>query len=558
MPIDDLELTLEPIPGALPASRAVVQAGELRSVVQKARAQKARLVALWGSDETVRGAGFALHLALALRSGLLWLTVPLAREHPRYPGIADIYPSANRMQRAAYDMIGIHAQDSKDLRKWLRHRAWPGGVFPLRKEFDIAARHAPADDRYPFVRVEGEGVHEIPVGPVHAGTIEPGHFRFSIVGEKILRLEERLAYKHKGIEKRFETLTLEEGAKLAGRVSGDSTVAFAWAYAMAVEGAVGTQPPTRALVLRGIMLELERIANHLGDLGYLGNDVALSFGFFQFWRLKEDLLRLNARLFGHRYLMDLVVPGGVARDLPRDAAQQLLDRLERIRAEVATLKSIYDEHAGAQDRFIMTGQVLPELAEKMGLTGLAARASGIEHDVRADYPVPPYQQAEVRMATHKRGAVAARGAGRVAALLESLRLVPVGAIPPPPPPPPPGRPPPPPGAAPPPRVSVRFDEIFESIRLVQVLAIQLPPGEFRVPPGAAAQGSRGLGCVEGWRGEVLVALDTAETNRIHRLHPHDPSWQNWPLVERAVIGNIVPDFPLINKSFNLSYSGADL
>ncbi len=515
MPIDDLELTLEPIPGALPASRAVVQAGELRSVVQKARAQKARLVALWGSDETVRGAGFALHLALALRSGLLWLTVPLAREHPRYPGIADIYPSANRMQRAAYDMIGIHAQDSKDLRKWLRHRAWPGGVFPLRKEFDIAARHAPADDRYPFVRVEGEGVHEIPVGPVHAGTIEPGHFRFSIVGEKILRLEERLAYKHKGIEKRFETLTLEEGAKLAGRVSGDSTVAFAWAYAMAVEGAVGTQPPTRALVLRGIMLELERIANHLGDLGYLGNDVALSFGFFQFWRLKEDLLRLNARLFGHRYLMDLVVPGGVARDLPRDAAQQLLDRLERIRAEVATLKSIYDEHAGAQDRFIMTGQVLPELAEKMGLTGLAARASGIEHDVRADYPVPPYQQAEVRMATHKRGDVAAR-------------------------------------------VSVRFDEIFESIRLVQVLAIQLPPGEFRVPPGAAAQGSRGLGCVEGWRGEVLVALDTAETNRIHRLHPHDPSWQNWPLVERAVIGNIVPDFPLINKSFNLSYSGADL
>ena len=511
----DLPLQTEAIPGAMPAFRSMIEAGTLRAVVEKAKAKKARLVALWGSDETTRGGAYALHLALALRSGLLWLTLPLAREHPRYPSIADIYPCANRMQRATYDLLGIHAQDSPDHRKWVRHRAWPGGVFPLRKEFDIGTSLPASDDRYPFVKVEGEGVHEIPVGPVHAGTIEPGHFRFSIVGEKILRLEERLCYTHKGIEKLFETMTLAEGAKLAGRVSGDSTVAYAWAYAMAVEGASGTEPPSRALGLRGIMLELERIANHLGDLGYLGSDVGLTFGFFQFWRLKEDLLRLQGELFGHRYLMDQVVPGGVARDLPRDRAAHLLTQLARIQSEAIALKTIYDDHAGAQDRFIMTGQVLPELAEKMGLAGFAGRASGVMRDLRIDFPIPPYQQVEVRMGSHTRGDVAAR-------------------------------------------VSVRFEELFESMRLVQALAGELAPGGIRVPLGDCNAGKCGVGWVEGWRGEVLIALETADANRIHRAHAHDPSWQNWPVIERAVIGNIVPDFPLINKSFNLSYSGQDL
>jgi len=511
----ELPIDIQPLPGAMPAFRAPVTVTELRAVCEQARAHKARLVALWGSDETQRGAGYALHLALALPSGLLWLTAALPREHPRYPSIADIYPCANRMQRAAYDLLGIHAHDGPDHRKWLRHRAWPGGVFPLRKEFDIAGGFPKSEDLYPFVRVGGEGVHEIPVGPVHAGTIEPGHFRFSIVGETILRLEERLGYKHKAIEKLFETKTLEEGARLAGRVSGDSTVAYAWAYAMAVEGAAGVEPPLRSLVLRGILLELERIANHLGDLGYLGNDVALTFGFFQFWRLKEDLLRLNAALFGHRYLMDLIVPGGVARDLAREEAGRLISFIDRLRSEVGILRSIYDEHAGMQDRFIMTGQVPPALAEKMDMTGLAGRASGIRHDLRVDLPIPPWRQVDVRMASHTRGDVAARA-------------------------------------------SVRFDEVFESIRLVQALASQLPEGEICVPIADCPGGRRGVGWVEGWRGEVLIALDTAEGNRIHRLHPHDPSWQNWPLLERAVLGNIVPDFPLINKSFNLSYSGQDL
>jgi Ni,Fe-hydrogenase III component G len=408
MRLNELPIEAEPLAGAMPAFCATVPAVELRLICEQARARKARLVALWGSDETLRAGGYALHLAIAFPSGLLWLSVPLSREDPCYPGITDIYPSANRMQRAAADLLGIAPSAEADRRKWLRHAAWPEDAFPLRKDFDATGRPGRDEDRYAFVTVGGEGVHEIPVGPVHAGTIEPGHFRFSIVGEKILRLEERLGYKHKGIEKRFEAMTLEEGAKLAGRVSGDSTVAYAWAYAMAVEGATGTVPPPRALALRGILLELERIANHLGDLGYLGNDVALSFGFFQFWRLKEDLLRTNAGLFGHRYLMDLIAPGGVAKNLSRREAELLVEHIESIRREVVTLKSIYDEHAGAQDRFIMTGQVLPELAERMGLTGLAGRASGIAHDLRVDHPISPWQQLDPRMASHTRAAPSPR------------------------------------------------------------------------------------------------------------------------------------------------------
>ncbi|HEX2334456.1 MAG TPA: NADH-quinone oxidoreductase subunit C [Burkholderiales bacterium] len=494
------------LPGVLPAWFAEVEARELRAIAQKCE----RLVALWASDEQTR---FCLHVALASRRGLLWLKVPLAREHPRYPGIADLFPPAGRMQRAAYDLVGVHAEGGADHRKWLRHGAWPAGTFPLRKDFDAGARHEPAPDHYPFVRVEGEGVHEIPVGPVHAGTIEPGHFRFSIVGETILKLEERLGYKHKGVEKRFEALGAREGARLAGRISGDSTVAYAWAYAMALEGAAGIEPPARAVTLRGIALELERVANHLGDLGYLGNDVALSFGFFQFWRLKETLLRMHREAFGHRYLMDLILPGGVAKDLGN--AARLLEVVAYIKKEAEVLRGIYDEHAGAQDRFIMAGQVLPELAARLGLTGPAARASGQALDLRVDLPIPPYETLAVRKAGHKRGDVAAR-------------------------------------------LTVRFDELAESIRLVEELVERLPAGGIQAAWKAPQAGTRGCGWIEGWRGEVFIALEAGLEGTLHRVHAHDPSWQNWPALERAVLGNIVPDFPLINKSFNLSYSGHDL
>jgi Ni,Fe-hydrogenase III large subunit/Ni,Fe-hydrogenase III component G len=501
----------------MPVYRAEVAAAQWTETCRSVRQLGGRLVALWGSDARAEGNGFVVHAALALREGLLILALPLGSGS--YPDIAAIFPAAERMQRATFDLLGLSPVGADDRRKWLRHAAWSATEFPLRKDFAPGPQSPvpgpPEADDYPFVRVEGEGVHEIPVGPVHAGTIEPGHFRFSIVGETTLRLEQRLGYKHKGIEKRFEEMTLAEGARLAGRVSGDSTVAYACAYAMAVECAAGVTPPTRALWLRGLLLERERIANHLGDLGFLGNDAALAFGLTQFLRLKEDWLRTSHAAFGHRYAMDTIIPGGVARDLAAEGVALMRAEIPLLEKAVARLKAIYDDHAGLQDRFINCGRVAPELAARLGLSGTAGRASGQAWDLRAQFPCIPYNELDVRMAAHASGDVAAR-------------------------------------------VTVRFDEIFESLRLCRLILDRLPFGETAVTVNDPPPGAFGAGWVEGWRGEVLVTLETAAGGRIRRCHPHDPSWQAWPALEHAVIGNIVPDFPLINKSFNLSYSGHDL
>src|SRR6267142_2589641 len=499
-------LRLAPLTGAVPAWRASVDSDGLRRACDAVAREGGRLGALWASDERDRGAGFALHAVLVAFEGLVCIDVGLEGE--TYADVSDIFPAAGRMQRAIADLMGLRA-GMRDTRGWLRHGAWREDAFPLRREVALDARLPAGDPRYAFVRVEGEGVHEIPVGPVHAGIIEPGHFRFSVLGERVLRLEERLGYTHKGIEKRFEQMPLKEGVRLASRVSGDSTVAYAWAYSMAAEAAAEVTVPARAAWLRALCLERERVANHLGDLGFIGNDAGLAFGLAQFSRLKEDWLRTNMAAFGHRYLMDAIIPGGMARDLDRVHWSRMALEIQTVEQEVARLKAIYEDHSGLQDRFINCGKVAPELAARMGLTGLAGRASGQSWDLRVQFAAAPYDELDVRMATHRNGDVAAR-------------------------------------------VIVRFEEILESLRLLRTILDKLPDGPHCVALPAVPEGRRGAGWVEGWRGEVLIALETGAQGRIARCHPHDPSWQNWPVLEHAVIGNIVPDFPLINKSFNLS------
>lgn len=529
MKIGENDWALEPLGEHI--WRGPVAAASLPALARTVKEEGGQLIALWGSDDRHlapgapqvhpagerdgKTSGFGIHVVLLTGSGLVWVSAPLAAEAPAYPDLAHIFPQAGRMQRAAFDLLGIRASDAVDDRKWLRHGAWPADVFPLRKDFNPDRPATHDTDAYPFIRVEGEGVHEIAVGPIHAGTIEPGHFRFSVIGERILRLEQRLGYTHKGTEKRFEGMDLDTGARLAGRVSGDSHIAFAWAYCMAVENATASRVPGHAVWLRALFLEIERIANHLGDLGYLGNDVALSFGFMQFWRLKEDWLRLTARLFGHRYLYDCIVPGGVTVDISKVGQAELAQETERIETEVRALKAIYDDHATLQDRFANTGVCKPELAARLGLTGLAGRASAQAWDARAQFPQAPYDQLDVNMATQRHGDVLARA-------------------------------------------EVRFAEVYESLRLIRDILKRMPAGKLRAPLAPVSAVCEGLGWVEGWRGGVVVAVRIGADGRLDRVHPHDPSWQNWPLLEIGILGNIVPDFPLINKSFNLSYSGPDL
>lgn len=439
-----------------------------------------------------------VYAAFLTDRGVLVLELPVRRasaspgEGVDYPGLETLFPCASRMQRSMFDVSGVRSSDP-DRRPWLRH----------------------SPEGYELVRVSGEGVHEIAVGPVHAGTIEPGHFRFSVVGEKVLRLEERLGYTHKGIERRFTELPLLEGHRLAARIAGDSAVAYSWAYCQALEGMAGCILSPRAAALRALFLELERIANHLGDVGALANDAGFAFGLAQFSRIKEELLRTVSQAFGQRYLLDAVVPGGTRVDLSAETAKRLVTQISAVGRESAELRAICEDHAGVRDRFTGAGILTPELALRLGVLGLAGRASGQALDARLDLPSPPYDRLPPTKIVRQEGDVAAR-------------------------------------------VAVRFDEIAQSCRLAQTLLTSLPSGAHLATIRAPADGSFGTGLIEGWRGPVFVALEAGAGGRIERCHPHDPSWQNWPAIEHAILGNIVADFPLINKSFNLAYSGVDL
>jgi Ni,Fe-hydrogenase III large subunit len=496
-------------PGAPGLVALAVTREEWRDLAAEAAAAGGWLAAEWASLSAT--AAPRVH-AVYLADGRGLVATLELEDGADYPGLEQIFPAALRMQRAAADLTGIRST-STDARPWLRHAAWAAGDRPLVEAPRRPA--APTVDCYDFLRVAGEGVHEIAVGPVHAGIIEPGHFRFSVVGEKVLRLEERLGYVHKGIERRFTDLRADEGHRLAARVSGDSAVAYAWAYCQALESLAGCAIPPRAALLRALCLEIERIQNHLGDLGALGNDAGFAFGLSQFSRLKEGLLRRVDAAFGQRYLMDAVVPGGLRADLAPAGAEAIAAEVADLAGAARALRDIYDEHPGVRDRFVGAGEVKPQLARRLGVLGLAGRASGQALDTRLDLPSPPYDALPPARLVRPEGDVAAR-------------------------------------------VALRFDELQESCRLVREILERMPGGPHRVVAGAPAADALSVGIVEGWRGPVVVAMEVAADGRVRRCHPHDPSWQNWPALEHAVIGNIVPDFPLINKSFNLSYSGHDL
>jgi Ni,Fe-hydrogenase III large subunit/Ni,Fe-hydrogenase III component G len=477
----------------------------------------ARLAAEWGVDETLLGRQFAVLACFARGSEYLLLRCHIPLDDPTFPSLSKKHATAFRFERQIMSLMGLTptGHSHSDLRPWIKHEDWPADAWPLRKSFDAAQRMPRVAGEYRWVRAEGEGVYEIPVGPVHAGIIEPGHFRFQAMGEDILNLEERLGYTHKGIEKRFEQLSWVEGARLAGRVSGDSTVAHALTYCRAVEALSGTTVPPRAAWLRAIMLERERIANHLGDIGAIANDVGFAFFQFQFMRLKEHVLRGNQRLFNHRYLMDRIVPGGISADLQADGAAVIEQELANLQTEFEHLVTIYDLNASLDDRLRSTGLLTAETARELGTVGYVARASGQGLDCRIQAPFSPYDQIQPRMVVLNSCDVHARA-------------------------------------------WVRIEEISDSIRLIRELLATLPYGEILIPLADVPPDSSSLAAVEGWRGEIVYWLQSGLQGQINRCAIRDPSSVNWLALEQAVHNNIVPDFPVCNKSFNQSYSGNDL
>lgn len=497
-----------------PARRIFISPEGWAHAAQQAAELGCRWSAAW-ADET--RTGIVVHALLEQAGDYLCLATRISLEAAVLPSQAGIYTAAARPERHMQDMLGVRFENHPDPRRWTRHRAWGEGAYPLRRSFPVAGaprRMTPADTGYRFRDVQGSGVYEIPVGPVHAGIIEPGHFRFQAVGEEVLSLEERLGYVHKGVEKIAVGMAPDELARLAGRVSGDTTVSHAWAACQALERAFGCAVPERALFLRAVLAERERVANHLGDIGAICNDVGFAFAQSQFARLRERWQRTSADLFGHRLLMDCVILGGVAVDLDGRGREMLRADHWTLRGELEGLFDILGDHPPLDERLLTTGHLGCRDARQLGVLGYVGRASGQGYDLRRDQPYAPYDRFTLQVPLYEEGDVAAR-------------------------------------------MRVRMDETHASLDLMDALLAGLPAGETAVALGAAGE-REGLGCVEGWRGEIVTYVRLDEAGRVARFFPRDPSWLNWPALERLISGNIVADFPVCDKSVNASYSGHDL
>jgi Ni,Fe-hydrogenase III large subunit len=462
------------------------------------------LLALWADTAQV-------HLALRAEGLARPAVVSIDVKDGRFPSVGRHHAPAIRLERAVRDLYGYVPMNAPDRRPWLDHGAW--GVRAPLGEAHPSPRRDPAD--YEFLPVIGEGVHEIPVGPVHAGIIEPGHFRFTANGETVVRLEERLGYVHKGIDGLLTGAELPRAQRIVARVSGDSTVAASFAFARAVEAALAVEVPARAQVLRGVMAELERIANHLGDIGAICNDAAFAIVHAHCGILRERVLAGCDAAFGHRLMMDRIVPGGLAFDIASDGARTILDTLAALASRFAEIVRIYDDTPSLQDRTCLTGVVAPELVARFAAGGHVGRASGRNFDARRDLPYPPYDQATFDVPVFSAGDVNAR-------------------------------------------VWVRIREVETSIRLVTEWLSALPSGQVQSPLTTADAPREGIAMVEAFRGDLLVWLRIAADGRVARGHVRDASVFQWPLLEAAIKGNIVADFPLCNKSFNCSYSGHDV
>jgi Ni,Fe-hydrogenase III large subunit/Ni,Fe-hydrogenase III component G len=440
-------------------------------------------------------------------------TANLPPGDPTIPSLATFAYPASRFEREIKDLFGIEATGHPDRRPLVRHAFWPEDYYPLRKGSLPPEKFEDDGTPFPFLPVGGEGVYEIPVGPVHAGIIEPGHFRFSVVGETVIDLKIRLYFTHKGTEKLFEGKAPADGVDLAERISGDTTIGHSLAYCQAMEALAEVEVPVRAQYIRVVLLEMERLYNHVADFGMICNDTGFAVAHSHCFRIRERLLRLNKLLTGNRLLRGGIVPGGVARPLPQDL--NLPAELDSILTDFNEVVEISLNNTMLMDRLEGTGRLTMKTATDLGVLGYVARASGISVDVRRDHPFAAYDRLKFNVPVFESGDVYAR-------------------------------------------TMVRVEESRESVSLAKQAMRRMPRGPLAVPLGHLPAFEPAFGIVEGWRGAIVHWLMVDHEGKLFRVKVKDPSFANWPALSFALLNNIVPDFPLCNKSFNQSYSGNDL
>ncbi len=489
---------------------------ELRATARRLLASGSRLTAVFAEDRTEAEARYYVyHVFESPRDpSYLLVRTPVSPANPVFPSFAAEIPAVNWQEREIQDWFGLVAEGHPNPRRVALHDNWPP-VHPLRKSFSIGTVLPPFEgERHLYRPTLGEGVFQIPVGPVHAGIIEPGHFNFAVAGEPILYLQLRMFYVHKGIEKRFEQLPVNHAVFLAESISGDSSCSHAVAFCQAVEQASGVEIPERARRMRTILLELERLNNHVADIGAIANDVGFVVANAHASRLRETILALNEELTGSRLLRGVICPGGVRRDWTVEQRERCSRTLTIFEREFIDLMRMIESSDSTRDRLERTGILRPEIAQDLGIVGVAGRASGVDRDVRRDHPYAAYNTVALQVPVYREGDV--------------MR-----------------------------RMQVRVDEVRQSLNVIRSVEFGLRPGPHRIPMPPLPPDRCALGAVEGWRGEILHWIRTGPENRLERCKIKDPSLNNWPALVEAVQGNIVPDFPVINKSFNLSYSGTD-
>lgn len=496
-----------------------VTAIELENIISD-YCQKFSLKMITASDERKENNCFRIWYIFAIPQENIFL-IPFLRldQTFNFPSLSPIIHEAWNYERKIKTFFGLNPVGHPDQQPIILHENWPADTYPLRKDFVFNTHPKFAHGDYKFQKVDGEGIYEIPVGPIHAGIIEPGHFRFSVAGELIVLLESRLGFTHKGSEKLFEVLTVENKIKLSEKISGDSSFSHSLAFCQALEKLSNVEVSKRAQYLRVIYAELERLANHFGDIGAIMTDAGFNFGGAQGGRLREIIMQINENLSGSRFLRDVNLIGGVTKDINENQKNKLITDMENIHKDFDEIITIAENSISLLNRLKSTGRISLKVADEHGVMGVAGRASGIANDTRVNHPYAAYQELMYnKIPNEKDGDVYAR-------------------------------------------FMVRVKEVSISIKLIQTALQGMPLGPINVSPLAKIKfkkSSLTLGLVEGWRGEIFYFVMTDARGNINRVALRDPSFINWTVLGHATTDNIIPDFPLINKSFNLSYSGNDL